>query len=327
MKALRLVLALLGALATAFSPAFAEPEWPARPIRLFVPFAAGGGVDLMARITAQRLAEQIGQPVVVVNQGGGGGTIASATVAQSAPDGYTFIFHSVSSAVVNAVVFSGLNYDPVAGFAPVSLVARFPLVLVVHPAFPAKDMREMVALLEANPNKYSYGTGGVGTSVHLGMEMFTGSAKVQVQHVPYRGNSPATLDLLAGNVHMMLDGVPAQIGHINAGKVRAMAVSTSTRSAVLPDVPTMKESGFPDYDVPFWTGIFAPANTPRTIIDRMASETAHAMKHPATAQRLTELGAEGVGSTPEALDAFWRQQLQTYGKTVRDAGIRVELRK
>ena len=295
-----------------------------KPIRLLVPFAVGGGIDLMARITAQRLSEQLGQQVVVENQGGGGGTIASAAVARAAPDGYTLVFHSVSSAVVNAVTLPDLSYDPIGGFAPVSLAVRFPLVMVINPDVPAAGLREFVALLKANPGKYSYGSSGTGTGIHIAGELFKSIAQVDIVHIPYKGTSAALTDVLAGRVAMLIDGVPPQVANINSGKVRALAVTTTTRSAVLPTVPTMVEAGIAGYDIPFWTAIFAPAKTPKAVIDRIAAETSRAMKQPDTVKRLQELGAEGVGSTPEELERFWRQQLALYGTIVKNANIRVE---
>lgn len=320
------VFRFFGALALflALMPSFAQSNYPAKPIRFVVPLAAGGGVDLMARITAQRLSEQLGQQVLIVNQGGAGGTIAAAAVAQSAPDGYTFLFQSMSSAVVNAVVYTNLKYDPVNDFSPVTLVARFPLVLVVNPEIPAKDLKEFIALLKANPGKYSYGSSGVGTIVHLAGELFKSLAQVDMLHVPYKGNAAVVADLFAGRVAMMIDGVPPQIKNIAAGKVRALAVTTATRSEVLPNVPTMKET-LPDYEIAFWTAIYAPARTPKPIIDRIASETAIALKHPDTAKRMKDLGSEGVGSTPEWLDRFWREELSRYGKIVKDSGIKLEV--
>jgi tripartite-type tricarboxylate transporter receptor subunit TctC len=312
------------ALCLGVMPSLAQSDYPAKPIRFVVPLAAGGGVDLMARITAQRLSDQLGEQVVVVNQPGAGGTIAGAAVARTAPDGYTFLFQSMSSAVVNAVVYTGLNYDPVNDYSAVTLVARFPLVLVVNPQIPAKDLKEFIALLKANPGKYSYGSSGVGTIVHLAGELFKSLAQVDMLHVPYKGNAAVVADLFAGRVAMMIDGVPPQVKNISAGKVRPLAVTTTTRSEVLPNVPTMKESGIADYEIAFWVGLFAPAKTPKAFIDRIASETAIAMKHPDTMKRMKDLGSEGVGSTPEALDHFWRQELSRYGKIVKDSGIKLE---
>ncbi|TAK80546.1 MAG: tripartite tricarboxylate transporter substrate binding protein [Betaproteobacteria bacterium] len=311
-------------LALSASSAVSQSNYPTKPIRLVVPFAAGGGIDLMARITAQRLTEQLGQQVLVENQGGAGGTIASAAVARAAPDGYTFVFHSVSSAVVNAVVLTKLPYDPVNDFTPVTLAARFPLVMVINPDVPAKNVKEFVDLLKANPGKYSYGSSGVGTGIHLAGELFKSIAHVDIVHVPYKGTSAVMADLLAGRVSMLIDGVPPQVKNIKAGKVRALAVTTTRRSEVLPEVPTMIESGVPGYDIPFWTAIFAPAKTPAAIVEKIAAETGKAMKHPDAVARLKQVGAEGVGSTPAELEHFWKQQLALYGKIVKDSGIKLQ---
>lgn len=307
------------------STAIAQSNFPSKPIRMVVPLTAGGGVDLMARITAQRLSEQLGQQIIVENQGGAGGTIAGAAVARSEPDGYTLLFQSMSSAVINSVVYTNLKYDPVKDFSAITLVARFPLVLVINPDIPAKDIKEFIALLKANPGKYNYGSSGVGTIVHLAGELFKSLANVDMVHIPYKGNSAVVADLLSGRVAMMIDGVPPQLSSIKAGKVRALAVTTTSRSEVLPNVPTMVEGGLPGYEIAFWVGMFAPAKTPKAIVDLLAAETAKAMKHPETLKRLKDLGAEGVGSTADELNRFWRQELSQYGKIVKDVGIKLEL--
>lgn len=307
------------------STAIAQSNFPSKPIRMVVPLTAGGGVDLMARITAQRLSEQLGQQIIVENQGGAGGTIAGAAVARSEPDGYTLLFQSMSSAVINSVVYTNLKYDPVKDFSAITLVARFPLVLVINPDIPAKDIKEFITLLKANPGKYNYGSSGVGTIVHLAGELFKSLANVDMVHIPYKGNSAVVADLLSGRVAMMIDGVPPQLSSIKAGKVRALAVTTTSRSEVLPNVPTMVEGGLPGYEIAFWVGMFAPAKTPKAIVDLLAAETAKAMKHPETLKRLKDLGAEGVGSTADELNRFWRQELSQYGKIVKDVGIKLEL--
>ncbi|MBI2318176.1 MAG: tripartite tricarboxylate transporter substrate binding protein [Betaproteobacteria bacterium] len=307
-------------------PSHAQSDYPSRPVRMVVPLAAGGGVDLMARLTAQRLTEQLGQKVLVENQGGGGGTIAGAAVARSAPDGYTLLFQSMSSAVVNAVVYTNLKYDPINDFAAVSLAVQFPMIFVINPQLPAANMKEFIALLKVNPGKYSYGSSGVGTMIHLASELFKTVAGVDMVHVPYRGNSAVMADLLAGRVAMLIDGVPPQVSNISSGKVRALAVSTTARSPVLPNVPTMIESGLAGYNIPFWTAIFAPAKTPKAIIDLLAGEVGKAMKNPESVKRLAELGAEGVGSTAEQLNQFWHDQLALYRQIVKDSGLKLELK-
>ena len=300
---------------------WAQETWPNRPIKLVVPLTAGGGVDMMARVTAQHLSEQLGQRVLVENQGGAGGTIAANMVAHSRPDGYTLIFQSVSSAVVNAYVYKNLQYDPINDLIPVTLAGRFPLVLVSNPNLPAKNLGELIGLLKANPGKYSYGSSGVGTMPHLAGELFKSMAGVDVIHVPYRGNSAIMTDLFAGRVAMMYDGPPTQLGNIQSGKVRALAITTAERSPVLPDVPPMGDT-LPGYAVEYWTAIFAPAGTPKEIVERIAAETNKAMKDPEVVRRFGEIGVVGVGSSPQELDQYWHQQLNFLGNIVKNANIK-----
>src|SRR5262245_47899117 len=324
LSARRLLPRYLGALAlivAASAASWAQEAWPNRPIKLMVPLTAGGGVDMMARLTAQHLSDQLGQQVVVENQGGAGGTIAANAVARARPDGYTLIFQSVSSAVVNALVYKNLPYDPVKDLIPVTLAGRFPLVLIANPEVPAKDLGELIALLKANPGKYSYGSSGVGTMPHLAGELFKSMAGVDIVHVPYRGNSAIMADLFAGRVAMMFDGPPTQLGNIREGKVRALAITTAERSPVLPTVPPVADT-LPGYAIPFWTAIFAPAGTPKDVVERIAAETGKAMQHPDVLRRYGELGIVGVGSSPQELDRFWRAQLDYLGKIVKDANIK-----
>jgi tripartite-type tricarboxylate transporter receptor subunit TctC len=314
-------LSVLALIVAANGAPWAQEAWPSRPIKLMVPLTAGGGVDMMARLTAQHLSDQLGQQVVVENQGGAGGTIAANAVARARPDGYTLIFQSVSSAVVNALVYKNLPYDPVKDLIPVTLAGRFPLVLIANPEVPAKDLGELIALLKANPGKYSYGSSGVGTMPHLAGELFKSMAGVDIVHVPYRGNSAIMADLFAGRVAIMFDGPPTQLGNIQGGKVRAFAITTAERSPVLPTVPPVADT-LPGYAIPFWTAIFAPAGTPKDVVERIAAETGKAMQHPDVLRRYGELGIVGVGSSPQELDRFWRAQLDYLGKIVKDANIK-----
>jgi tripartite-type tricarboxylate transporter receptor subunit TctC len=277
---------------------------------------------MMARLLAEHLGQALNQRVVVENQGGAGGTIAAANVARSDSDGYTFIFQSVSSAVINALTYKNLSYDPVGDFTPVTLFSRFPLVAATHPDVPAKDLREFIALLKANPDKYSYGSSGVGTVTHVAGELLKTLAEVQIVHVPYRGNAGVLTDLLSGRVALTFDGIAPLLPHIREGKLRALGVTTAERSKALPDVPAMKEV-IPGYELPFWTGLYAPAKTPEAIINRIASETAAIVRKPEIVQRLSDLGVEGVGMPPAEFDAFWRQQLAYYGKIVAASNISI----
>jgi tripartite-type tricarboxylate transporter receptor subunit TctC len=303
--------------------ASAQDGYPSKPIKLVVPLAAGGGIDFTARATAQRLSEVIGQQVIVENQGGAGGTLGVNAVVRAAPDGYTLLYHSVTG-VVSSVVGKDLPYDWLRDLAPVSLITRFAPVLVINPALPAKDLKEFIALAKANPGKFSYGSSGAGTAIHLASELFKATAGVDIVHVPYRGNAGVMPDLLAGRIQMLIDGVPAQQKNIESGQVRALAVTTRTRAASLPDVPTTIEQGI-DYEVPYWTAIFAPAATPKPIVEKLATEIAKAMKDPGVVERLKSVGTEAVGSTPQELDAFNRAQFELYRKVVQDPRLNLGL--
>ncbi len=303
--------------------AAAQTDYPSKPIKLVVPLAAGGGIDFTARATAQRLSEVIGQQVIVENIGGAGGTIGVSTVVRAAPDGYTLLYHSVTG-VVSSLVSKDLAYDWLRDLAPVSLVTRFAPVLIINPSLPARDLKEFIALAKANPGKFSYGSSGAGTAIHLASELFKVTADVDIVHVPYRGNAGVMPDLLAGRIQMLIDGVPPQQKNIESGVVRALAVTTRTRAASLPNVPTMIEQGI-DYEVPYWTAIFAPAATPKPIIDKLSAEIARAMQHPGVISRLRDVGTEAVGSTPEELAAFNRAQFDLYRKIVQDPRLKLGL--
>jgi tripartite-type tricarboxylate transporter receptor subunit TctC len=323
----RLFLLALGSIAAAatmgpLSPA-AQESYPARPIKLVVPLAAGGGIDFTARVTAQKLSELLGQQVVVENQGGAGGTLGVNTVVRAAPDGYTLLYHSVTG-VVSAVVGKDLPYDWLRDLAPVSLVTRFAPVLIINPSLPAKDLNEFIALARAHPGKFSYGSSGAGTAIHLASELFKSAAGVDIVHVPYRGNAGVMPDLLAGRIAMLIDGVPPQIKNIESGAVRALAVTTKARAPALPNVPTMIEQGI-DYEVPYWTAIYAPSATPRPIVDKLAAEIAKTMRDPEVVGRMSNAGTEAVGSTPQQLDVFNRDQFALYRRIVSDPSLKLNL--
>jgi tripartite-type tricarboxylate transporter receptor subunit TctC len=314
--------AMLAAGCAAAWPLRAQEPYPNKPVRVLVPSTAGGGIDLLARLFTQRLSEQMGQPFVVENIGGAGGTIASGILARAAPDGYTLGFQATTVAV-NAASLTKLPFDPVNAVTPVSMAAQFPLVMVVNPDVPAKDIKEFIALLRAHPGKYSYGSAGVGSGTHLAAEWFKLLAKVHILHIPYKGTASVMPDLISGQVHMLFDGVPPQSGHIKAGRVRALAVTTGKRSPVLPDVPTMAEI-LPGYELPFWTGLFAPPNTPAPIVDKLADEIRKAAASPQLAAKLQEFGAEGRSMTPAEFTSYWKQQIDLYKKIVRDANLKLE---
>ena len=298
------------------APAHAQADFPERPIKMYVPFPPGGGIDVTARIAANKLGEILGQQIAIINQGGGGGAIATDAVVRAEPDGYTLLYHSVTG-ITHAAVTADLSYDWLRDLAPVSLVTRFAPVMVVSPNLPVKDMKDFIALLKANPGKYSYGSSGTGTAVHLATELFKQKAGVDIVHVPYRGTIAVLPDLMSGRVLMMIDGVPAEVKNIQNGTVKALAVTTAERSPALPDVPTMKEVGL-DYEVPFWTGIYAPIRTPTAVVDRLAAAIHQVVHDAEVTKKLAAIGTEGVGSIPAELDAATREQFAMYRAIVKD---------
>ena len=298
------------------APANAQADFPERPIKMYVPFPPGGGIDVTARIAANKLGEILGQQIAIINQGGGGGAIATDAVVRAEPDGYTLLYHSVTG-ITHAAVTANLSYDWLRDLAPVSLVTRFAPVMVVSPNLPVKDMKDFIALLKANPGKYSYGSSGTGTAVHLATELFKQQAGVDIVHVPYRGTIAVLPDLMSGRVLMMIDGVPAEVKNIQNGTVKALAVTTAERSPALPDVPTMKEVGL-DYEVPFWTGIYAPIRTPTAVVDRLAAAIHQVVHDAEVTKKLAAIGTEGVGSIPAELDAATREQFAMYRAIVKD---------
>ena len=298
------------------APAHAQADFPERPIKMYVPFPPGGGIDVTARIAANKLGEILGQQIAIINQGGGGGAIATDAVVRAEPDGYTLLYHSVTG-ITHAAVTADLSYDWLRDLAPVSLVTRFAPVMVVSPNLPVKDMKDFIALLKANPGKYSYGSSGTGTAVHLATELFKQKAGVDIVHVPYRGTIAVLPDLMSGRVLMMIDGVPAEVKNIQNGTVKALAVTTAERSPALPDVPTMKEVGL-DYEVPFWTGIYAPIRTPTAVVDKLAAAIHQVVHDAEVTKKLAAIGTEGVGSIPAELDAATREQFAMYRAIVKD---------
>jgi tripartite-type tricarboxylate transporter receptor subunit TctC len=303
-------------LAACGAAAHAQADYPSRPIKMYVPFPPGGGIDVTARIAAEKLSEILGQQIAIINQGGGGGAIATDAVVRADPDGYTLLYHSVTG-ITHAAVTENLSYDWLRDLAPVSLIARFAPVMIVSPTLPVQTMADFIALLKTNPGKYSYGSSGTGTAVHLATELFKQKAGVDIVHVPYRGTVAVLPDLISGRIVMMIDGVPAETKNIQSGVVRALAVTTATRSPSIPDVPTMREVGL-DYEVPFWTGLYAPIRTPQAIVDKLTAAAFQAMHDPAVTKRLADIGTEGVGSSPAELDAATREQFALYRKIVRD---------
>ncbi|MBX9842223.1 MAG: tripartite tricarboxylate transporter substrate binding protein [Xanthobacteraceae bacterium] len=297
------------------APVRAQSDFPSRPIKFIVPFPAGGGIDITARAGAQVLGNILGQQIVVQNQGGAGGAIATDAVVKADPDGYTLLYHSTTG-IVHAAVNDKLPYDWMRDLAPVAIVTRFAPVMVASPTLPSRNLKDFIALMKTNPGKYSFASSGTGTAVHLAAELFRQKAGVDMVHVPYRGTVAAMPDLLTGRIAMMIDGVPVQTQNILNGTVLAYAVTTRTRSPSIPDVPTMKEMGV-DYELPFWTAVYAPARTPKPVIDKLQAAIATTMRDVSVARHLADVGTEAVGSSAAELDALTRQQFELYRGIVR----------
>jgi tripartite-type tricarboxylate transporter receptor subunit TctC len=293
--------------------------WPSRFIRLIVPFPPGGGTDAVGRIVAVRLSELWGQQVVIENRGGAGSNIGSEAVARAEPDGYTILFASLPLAI-NRFVYSSLSYDPVADFTPITLMCRFPNLMVVPNSSPARTVAEFIAHAKAKPG-LTFASSGIGTSPHLCGELFKRMADLEMTHVPYRGAGPALNDLIPGRVDMMFNTMGATLPHVKGGQVRGLAVSTGQRFPTVPELPTIAESGLPGFDVSAWYALFAPAKTPRDIIARMHADTVAALADAGVRKKLEDLGLEVVGSTPDELATLFEAEMKKWGPVIKAANI------
>jgi len=304
-------------------PAYAQ-DYPRRPVRLVVPFPPGGGNDIVARAVAQELGKSLGQQFVVDNRAGAGGAVGADLAARSPADGYTLFLGGVGSHVVNPSLHATLSYDPIRDFAPVTLIASAPSVLVVNPSLQATSIAEFTALAKANPGKLNYASNGNGSSAQLAAVLYESMAGVRMVHVPYKGVAPALVDLMSGEVQLMFGTLVAILPHIKAGRLRALAVTGRNRSALLPEVPTLAESGLPGYEAGSWYGILAPAGTPSAIVGRLNAEINNAIWQPEVRERLAAEGAEVIGGTPEEFAVHIRSELARMKKLVREGGLRVE---
>ncbi|MGV3653040.1 MAG: Bug family tripartite tricarboxylate transporter substrate binding protein [Noviherbaspirillum sp.] len=306
---------------SAILPATASADaYPERPITWVVPFPPGGAMDAIARTLGEKMSQSMKQPVVIENRGGAGGTIGSAMVAKSKPDGYTMMIVSIGQAV-NPSLYKRLSYDAVKDFEPVSLVAIVPNVLVVNSTLKANSVRDVIAQAKADPGKLTYASAGNGTSIHLAGEMFKSLAGVDLLHVPYKGSGPAVADMLGGQVNMMFDSITSASSHIKSGKLRPLAVTTAKRSKALPDVPTMDEAGVKGYEVSPWFAVYVPAKTPKPIIDRLNKEMLAAMKLPDVQERFAMVGAEPVGSSPEELAEHLKKETARWSALIKERNI------
>jgi tripartite-type tricarboxylate transporter receptor subunit TctC len=322
MNARFLWLAAFGAMVAA-SPALHAQDYPARPVRVVVPFSPGGAVDGPMRLIAQELSKKWGQQVIVENKPGAGATIGTEIVAKAAPDGYTLLLASQTNAI-SATLYQKLSYDPVEDFAPVTLIGREPGVLVVNPALPVKTLPEFVAYVKANPGKVDYASSGNGSGQHLFMAMLASMTGMQMSHVPYKGSGQATTDLLAGQVMASIPGTAGMVGHIKAGKLRPLAVTGSTRSPQLPDVPTVAEQGVPGYEAYVWMGLLAPKGTPAPVIDKIYRDVKEALATSEAKSYMATAGIEIVGSTPAEFGAFFRHERAQWAKIIKETGAKAE---
>ncbi|OGA48613.1 MAG: LacI family transcriptional regulator [Betaproteobacteria bacterium RIFCSPLOWO2_12_FULL_62_58] len=302
----------------------AAQSYPNKPVRMMVPFPAGGGSDTMGRIVGTRLSERLGQQIVVENRPGAAGSIGADIVARAPADGYTILLGSTSELVQYPNVNPKIPYDPVRDFAPISLVGTIPLVLVVHPSLPVKNVKDLVALAKARPGEINFGSAGQGATTHLAVELFILLTGVKMTHVPYKGSPQAVADLVSGDVQLGIPTMPAALPFIRSGRVKVLAVSSAKRASNLPDIPSLDEAGVKGYDATLWTGMLAPAGTPKEIINRLHAEIAKVLALKEVNDALDKQGAEAQGSTPEQFAAFIKTEHAKWAKVVKTAGVRIE---
>lgn len=304
--------------------AAAAQTYPSKPVRLIVPFAPGGATDVIARLAGQKLSEQLGQPFLVDNRPGANGNIGTEVAVKSAPDGYTLVMSYDGTMAINPSVYRKMPFDPVKDLAPVASVAQLPLLMVVHPSVPAKTLPEFVALAKSRPGSVNYSSAGYGSAGHLAAELFRGRAGIDIVHVNYKGGGQAVQDLLSGQIQMLMTGLTTADGHLKAGKLRAIAFTSGKRMPGLPDTPTFEEGGYPGLVVMSWYGILAPAGTPSDIIRRLNAELNKAIQSPDVVARLTSLGTEPTGGTPEQFGATIKSDIARWAKVVETAGIKID---
>lgn len=319
----RSALLLAAAAALTMTSVANAQDFPDRAITLVVPFAAGGSTDVVARIIGQKMSEDLGQQIVVENVAGAGGNLGADRVARADADGYTILMGTVATHALNPLILKTKPYDPEKDFAPVSLLVLVPNVLVVNPELPAKDIKELIALLKASPDKYSYASSGNGTPLHLSGELFKSMAGVEMQHIPYKGAGPALNDVLANQVPIMFDNLPSSSGHMKSGTLRALGVTTAERAPSFPDVPTIAET-VPGYETYTWNALFAPAGTPAPVVERLNAAAKKALADPAVAGRMKEFSATIVASSAEDLGKHVTAELAKWGPIVKDANVQMD---
>ena len=314
---------LLAAVLTPCGAALGQ-AYPAKAIRMVVGFPPGGGTDIVGRIIAQKLSDAVGQQVIVDNRGGASGQLAAEIVAKSAPDGYTIMMAHIAAIAILPSLVSKLPYDAQKDFAPISLAAIGPNLLVVHPSVPAHTVKELIALAKAHPGQLQYASPGAGTVQHLAGELFKLQTKVDILHVPYKGSGQSIVDLIAGQVHMDFDAIPPVINYVRQGKLRAIAVTSAKRSQQLPDIPTIEESGVPGFDMSTWWGLVAPAAVGKDVVSKLAGETVKLLKQPDVREKIAFVGADPVGNSPEEFAAFIRSETEKYARIVKAANIKID---
>ncbi len=321
---LRIVPAVVVVLSSLVAPPALGADYPVKAIRFIVPFPPGGGTDIGTRIIAMKMAERLGQQVIVDNRGGAAGIIGTEVAAKAAPDGYTIMMGNIGTHAINISLYAKLPYDPVRDFIPVTQAAGLPLFVLTHPSLPVKNVKELIALAKTQPGKLNYSSSGAGGSMHVAAELFQSMAQVKLVHVPYKGGGPAIVDLLAGQVPLSFATVLETSQHVKAGRLRALAVTSAKRSVASPDIPTVAEAALPGYESISWLGVFAPAGTPRDVITVLNTEIVKILQMPDVKQRLLEQGGEPIGNTQEQFAAVLKSDIAKYAKIMRESGTKVE---
>ena len=318
-----LIVSLVAAVAALTAQAAEPVQWPTKPVKITFGFPAASATDVIARTVGQKLSEKWGQSVVIENRPGAGGNLGSEVAARAPNDGYTIFFGTVANAI-STTLYSKLNYDYLKDFTPITLVATTPLVLVANPSLPVKNVKELIDYAKANPGKLNFGSGGIGTSNHLAGEMFKAETRTQLIHVAYKGTPAAYIDLFSGQISLMWDNIVAVTDQIKSGRLKPLAVTSAKRSASLPDVPTMAESGLPGFEAVSWIGALVPAGTPQPIVDKIHTDLVAVLRMPEIKEKLGALGAEVVGNTPEQFAAWNRSEIAKWAKAIKESGARTE---